>query len=99
MGQVKREPIVSEDDDDGIFISDLGIRGVWSPQSEALFDIRVTGTDAQSYLSHAPESILFHAETEKKHKYSAAIARCAHFTPLCFSVDGLTASEVARFIK
>ena len=54
----------------------------------------------QSYLGHAPESILFRAETEKKHKYSAAAAaRRAHFTPLCFSVDGLAGSEAACFIK
>ena len=99
-GQVKREPVVSEDGDDGTLVADLGIHGVWSPQSEALFDIRVTDTDAQSYLGHAPESILFRAETEKKHKYSAAAAaRRAHFTPLCFSVDGLAGSEAGCFIK
>ena len=69
---------------------------IWSPQSEALFDICITDTDAQSYLGHA---ILFR-ETEKKQKYSAAAnARCAHFTPLCFLVDGLAGSEVACFIK
>ena len=99
-GQVKREPVVSEDNDDGILVADLGVRGVWSPQSEALFDIRVTDTDAQSYLGHAPESVLFQAETEKKQKYSAAAsARRAHFTPLCFSVDGLAGSEATCFIK
>ena len=91
---------MSADGDDGTLIADLGVRGVWSPQSEALFDIRVTDTDAQSYLGHAPESILFQAETEKKQKYSdAAIARCVHFTPLCFLVDGLAGSEAACFIK
>ena len=65
-----------------------------------LFDIRVTDTDAQSYLSQAPDQVLFRAEVEKKHKYSAAAtARRAHFTPLCFSVDGLTGSEASCFIK
>ena len=91
---------MSNDGDDGTLIANLLIHGVWSPQSEALFDIHVTDTDAQSYLGHAPESILFQAETEKKQKYSAgANARHAHFTPLCFSVDGLAGSEVACFIK
>ena len=98
-GQVKWEPVVSEDGDDGTLVADLGIRGVWSPQSEALFDIHVTDTDTQSYLGHAPESILCRAETEKKQKYSAAAARLAHFTPLCFSVDRLAGSEAACFIK
>jgi len=86
-GQVKRElPVVSEDSaTDETLIADLGIRGVWSPQSEALFDICVTNTDAQSYLSQVPDQVLFRAEVEKKHKYSAAAtARRAHFTPLCF---------------
>ena len=99
-GQVTREPIVSEDGEDGSLIADLGICGVWSPQSEVLFDIRVTDTDAQSYLHHAPESVLFQAETVKKQKYSAAAtARRAHFTPLCFSVDGLAGSEAICLIK
>ena len=48
-GQVKREPVVSKDGDDGTLVADLGVCGVWSPQSEALFDIRVTDTDTQSY--------------------------------------------------
>ena len=96
-GQVKQEPVVSEDGDDGTLVADLSVRGVWSPQSEALFDIRVTDTDVQSYLGHAPESILFQ---EKKQNYSAAANACrAHFTPLCFSVDGLAGSEAACFIK
>ena len=30
-------------------VADLGVRGVWRPLSEALFDIRVVDTDAQSY--------------------------------------------------
>ena len=30
-------------------VADLGVRGVWQPLSEALFDIRVVVTDAQSY--------------------------------------------------
>ena len=41
-GQVKREPVVSEDGDDGTLVANLGVHGVWSPQSEVLFDIHVT---------------------------------------------------------
>ena len=91
---------MSEDGDDGTLVADFGVHGVWSPQSEALFDIRVTDTDAQSYLGHAPESILFRVETEKKQKYSAAANACrAHFLLLCFSVDGLAGSEATCYIK
>ena len=71
-----------------LVIADLGVRGVWLPQSEALFDIPIIDTDTQSYLSQPPISVLLTAENEKKRKYSAAsVARRAHFTPLCFSVD------------
>ena len=99
-GQVKREPAVSKDGDDGTLVANLVVHGVWSPQSEALFDMCITDTGAQSYLGYAPASILFQAEDEKKQKYVAAANACrAHFTPLCFSVDGLTGSEAACFIK
>ena len=32
-------------------VTDLGIRGVWLPQTEALLDIRVTDADAPSYFT------------------------------------------------
>ena len=98
---MKREPVVADDCTDGeTLIADLGVRGVWSPQSEALFDIRIINTDAQSYLTTAPNLVLFRAEGEKKQKYSAAAtARRAHFTPLCFSVDGLAGSEAVCFLR
>ena len=41
------EPVVREADEArGIsaFITDLGVRGVWQPQTEALFDIGVIDT-------------------------------------------------------
>jgi len=77
---------VSEDSvADETLIADLGICGVWSPKSEVLFDIHITDTDTKSYLSQAPDQVLFKAEVKKKHKYSAAAtACCVHFTPLCF---------------
>jgi len=102
-GSVKCEPVVKDtsDDDSGeTLIADLCVRGVWLPQTEALFDIWVIDTDAQSYLSQPPSSVLFAAKTEKKRKYlDASVARRAHFTPLYFSVDGLVDVEVASFLK
>ena len=78
----------------------MGIRGVWQPQAEALFDIRVIDTDAQSYQSHSPQSVLAFAEAEKKRKYSTACSdRRASFTPLCFFVDGLLGCEADVFLK
>ena len=45
---VKREPVVKEpNDEDGspALVADLAVRGVWVPQTEALFGIRVIDTD------------------------------------------------------
>ena len=93
--------MVADDCTDGeTLIADLGVHGVWLPQYEVLFDIRVIDIDAQSYLTTAPNLVLFRAEGEKKQKYSAAAtAQRAHFTPLCFSVDGLAGSEAVCFVK
>ena len=68
--QVIREPVVWEgtdpaSDDPGLRL-DLGIRGVWQPQVEALFDIRVIDTDAPSYWRRSPVSILDSGAVEKK---------------------------------
>ena len=67
-GQVRCEPIVYESTIEPAgetLVADLSVRGVWLPQAEALFDVRVVDTDAQSYLSCTPKSVLLHAEIEK----------------------------------
>ena len=65
--------------------------------AKALFDICVVDTDAQSYLCHMPSRVLFNAE---KNKYvDACSSQRAHFTPLCFSVDGLAGTETTCFLK
>ena len=49
---VIKEPVVREADvnnADGGLLLDLGIRGVWQPQVEALFDVKVVDTDAPSH--------------------------------------------------
>ena len=79
---------MSDADDPGL-IADLGVRGVWQPQSEALFDVCVVDTDAQSYISRSVADVLVGAEEEKKWKYRlAAEARHASFSPFVVSVDG-----------
>ena len=58
-GPVYREPIVREASDDSSALkADLAVRGVWQPQCDALFDIRVVDTDAPSYRSHTPPDVL-----------------------------------------
>ena len=68
-GQVRCEPIVSDavvDHSGETLVADLSVRGVWLPQAEALFDVRIVDTNAQSYLTHTPKSVLFGAEIEKR---------------------------------
>ena len=51
-------------------------------------------------LHHAHSRVLLNTEVEKKNKYpEACAARRVHFTPLCFSVDGLAGSEANCFLK
>ena len=86
--------------DTDTLITDLCVRGVWEPQTEALFDIRVVDTDVRSYLARSPRVVLCSTEGEKKHKYlQASQNRRAIFTPLCVSVDGMLGSEAEFFVK
>ena len=91
--EVVREPIVKEADivlNSPALVADLGVRGMWQTQTEALFDIRVIDTDARSYVSRSVQSVLESAEREKKKKYhEAAVSRHASFTPFVVSVDGV----------
>ena len=88
--EVVREPIVCDGDKDSpALIADLGVRGVWIPQGEALFDVRVVDTDASSYVNCSVSTVLASAEEEKKRKYlPAAELHHASFTPFVVSVDG-----------
>eukprot|EP00731_Ephydatia_muelleri_P009434 Em0005g20a len=83
--QVIKECIVNEatatSSDPGLRL-DLGIRGVWQPQVEALFDVRVIDTDAPSHCHRAPNAILESSSQEKKRMYKKAVEdRRGTFTP------------------
>ena len=98
---VVREPVVCDGSASAdALVADLCVRGVWGPQTEALFDIRVVDTDARSYCARSPKDVLGTAEGEKKHKYLLACQnRHATFTPLCVSVDGMLGSEAEFFVR
>ena len=64
-----------------------------------LLDIRVTDTDASSYVNQAPLAILRRAEAEKDKYLKAFEERRALFTPLCVTVVGMLGPEASRFIK
>ena len=70
---VVKEPVVHDGSaGTDTLIADLCVRGVWEPQAEALFDIRVVDTDARSYCARSPRDVLGTAENEKKCKYLQA---------------------------
>ena len=62
---------------------DLGIRGVWQPQMEALFDASVIDTDAPSHCHRAPNAILESSAQEKKRMYKKARRQKRHLHPIC----------------
>jgi len=99
---VLKEPVVCDGSagNSDTLIADLCICGVWQPQTEALFDIRVIDTDAQSYSAQTPLAVLCSAEAEKKCKYSQTCHdHRTTFTPLCVSVDGMFGPETEFFVK
>ena len=101
--KVRREPIIRDADYQSnrtALVADIGIRGVWSPQVEALIDFRVIDTDAQSYSGHIPREVIAMAEREKKRKYGDACEeRHSMFSPFCCSVDGMLGGEAEVFVK
>ena len=73
---------------------DIAVHGFWTRGTTAIFDVRITDTDAPSNRNTAPKKVLQRQEKEKKDKYGAlCIARRRTFTPLVFSVDGLQGEE------
>ncbi|KAI2507264.1 hypothetical protein MHU86_7100 [Fragilaria crotonensis] len=73
---------------------DIAVHGFWTRGTTAIFDVRVTDTDAPSNRNTTPEKVLLRHEKEKKDKYGAlCIARRRTFTPLVFSVDGMQGVE------
>ena len=55
--ELTKEPIGRDVDDARnlpALVADLGVRGVWQPQAEVVFDVHVIDTDAQS---HAQQSV------------------------------------------
>ena len=65
--EVVREPMAYDEiGDSPALIADLGIRGVWIPQAESLFDMQVTTTDAGSYVGQSVFAVLSSYEEKKQ---------------------------------
>ena len=79
---------------------DVAAHGFWRRGTTAIFDVRITDTDAPTYRGQDPLTVLKRHEKEKKSKYlEACVARRRHFTPLVFSVDGLQGPEATAASK
>ena len=80
--------------------SDVAAHRFWRKGATAIFDIRVTDTDAPSYRGQDPHKVLAKHEKEKKEKYvGPCLARQHTFTPLVFLVDGLKGMEASAASK
>ena len=72
--EVVHKPVVCDGIGDSPTLSaNLGIRGVWIPQAEALFDVRVTNADAASYVGWPLSAVLSSAEVRKKRSASTCL--------------------------
>jgi hypothetical protein len=79
---------------------DILLRGFWARGTECIVDVRVTDTDANSYKTRDPASVLKSQEKEKKRKYLAAcLEQRRHFTPFVVSTDGMLGREASTFAK
>ena len=79
---------------------DLLIRGLWEKGTDCIIDVRITDTDAKSYISRDPLAILAQHEKAKKKKYlQPCLAQRRHFSPFVASCDGLLGKEADRLLK
>ena len=77
---------------------DLLVQGLWNRSTSCILDVRVTNTDAPSYLSASTSKVIERQEREKKKKYlEACLEERRHFTPYvvdCFGSLGEEARAV-----
>ena len=65
-----------------------------------LFDVRVTDSDAASYVDRPVSTVLATTEEEKKRKYlPAAQLHHASFTLFVVSIDGALGHEALMFLQ
>ena len=75
---------------------DVACHGFWKRGTTTIFDLRVVDLGAPTYRGSKPQKVLARHEKDKKKKYlDACLERRRHFTPMVYSVDGMTASETS----
>ena len=74
--------------------ADVSAHSFWKRGTTAMFDIRTVNLDVGSCLCMTREKALAKAEKEKKDLYLQACLDCRRiFTPMVYSVDGITGAE------
>jgi len=87
-------------EEEGELRGDLSIRGLWNRQTDTIIDVRITNSDAKSYLNKTVAKHLLAQEKEKKDKY---LPMCReqrkNFTPFVATVDGILGREAKMMCK
>ena len=79
---------------------DVGCHGFWQRGRYAIFDIRITDTDARSARNRDYSKVISAQEKEKKDKYlDSCLQQRKDFTPLVYSVDGIAGREARNAEK
>ena len=90
-----RTPITDKD-----LRGDLLIKNLWDRNMDAILDICVVDTDANSHITRDPAKVLEGYEKLKIRKYAAACkAQRRTFTPFVVSVDGLLGRQAKTFLQ
>ena len=79
---------------------DVGCHGFWQRGRFAIFDVRITDTEARSAQGRDFLKVLAAQEKEKKDKYlDSCLQQRKDFTPLVYSVDGIAGREARNAEK
>ena len=79
---------------------DLLCRNFWANGSDCIFDIRVSDTDAPSYIKLDPVKVIENQEKQKKQKYlQSCLDQRRQFTPVVLSIDGLLGQETKSIVR
>ena len=79
---------------------DVGCHGFWQRGRFAIFDVRITDTEARSARGRDFLKVLAAQEKEKKDKYlDSCLQQRKDFTPLVYSVDGIAGREARNAEK
>ena len=81
--------------------ADVRVKGFWSRQRNAFFDVRIFYPHAQCFRGKSLQKIYSSIEKEKKRHYCDRILQIEHgtFTPLVFSSNGGMGREASEALK